>query len=174
LGVVGARSEIIELADPGRADVMYHGGSFNGNALGAIAGRITVEDLTAAKIAKMDEFAGQLKSALERRAYKLGLPLALFNEGSVMGVYFTRGQLRPGTDIPNENLSLSFHLASLNNGVHMGPYGLVSLSTAIDDAAMNEVIPAMEDALDRVAADFEPSSNETPQYAHSSGPRNSS
>jgi glutamate-1-semialdehyde 2,1-aminomutase len=173
LGVVGSRREIIDLADPARPDFMYHGGSFNGNALGAIAGRITVEDLTATRIAKMDELAGQLKNALERRAHKLGLPLAVFNEGSVMGVYFTRDRLRPGTDIPNENLSLSFHLAGVNNGIHMGPYGLVSLSTAIDDAVMNEVIPAMEDALDRVAAASELHATTTPQYVHSHGPKRS-
>jgi glutamate-1-semialdehyde 2,1-aminomutase len=152
VGAVGARREIIDLADPSRSGGVYHGGSFNGNVLGAIAGRITVEDLTAARIAKMDELAGRLKSALERRAHKLGLPLTVFSEGSVMGVYFTRDPINPGADIPNQDLSLRFHLACIINGLHMGPCGIIALSTAIDDGIMNQVISAAEDALDRVAA----------------------
>jgi glutamate-1-semialdehyde 2,1-aminomutase len=151
VGAVGARREIIDLADPCRAGGVYHGGSFNGNVLGAISGRITVDDLTAARITKMDEVAGRLKTGLERRARKLGLPLSVFREGSIMGVYFSRDKLKPGTDIPNQNLSQSFHLACINNGVHMGPYGIIAMSTAIDDEIMNEVISAAEDALDRVA-----------------------
>ncbi len=152
LGVVGARQEIIDLTDPSRTGSLRHGGSFNGNALGALAGRITVEDLTVARIAKMDELAGRLKNALELRARKLGLPLVVPGEGSVMGVYFSPEKLKPGTTIPNESLSLCFHLACTNNGVHMGPFGLISMSTAMDDAIMSQVISAMEDALDRVAS----------------------
>ncbi|MGH9682971.1 MAG: aspartate aminotransferase family protein [Candidatus Acidiferrales bacterium] len=151
LGAVGARREIMDLADPAGSNGVYHGGSFNGNVLGSVAGRITIEDLTAARIAQMDKLAGRLKTALERRAEKLGLPLVVLNEGSVMGVYFTRDKLKPGTDIPNESLSLRFHLACINNGVHMGPCGLISMSTAINEGILGEVISAMEDALDRVA-----------------------
>jgi glutamate-1-semialdehyde 2,1-aminomutase len=151
LGVVGGRREIIDLTDPRRPGCMYHGGSFNGNALGTIAGRITVENLTALRIAKMDELAGRLKNALDFRAQQRGLPMTVLCEGSVMGMYFTHDRLKPGTSIPNENLSQSFHLACINRGIHTGPYGLVSMSTAIDDEIMSQVISAMEDALDQVA-----------------------
>jgi glutamate-1-semialdehyde 2,1-aminomutase len=68
-----------------------------------------------------------------------------------MGVYFSQEKLRPGPEVPNADLSHSFHLACLNNGVHMGPGGVIAMSTAIDDNIMAEVISAMEDALDRVA-----------------------
>jgi glutamate-1-semialdehyde 2,1-aminomutase len=152
LGAVGARREIMDLADPNRGGGVYHGGSFNGNVLGTIAGRITVEDLTAARIAKMDELAGRLKNGLERRARKLGLPLTVCHEGSVMGVYFSHDKLKPGTDFPNQHLSQGFHLACINNGVHMGSLGQIALSTAIDDGILNEIIAGMEAALDQVAA----------------------
>jgi glutamate-1-semialdehyde aminotransferase len=70
-----------------------------------------------------------------------------------MGVYFSRQELRPGDDIPSADLSQRFHLACLNNGVHMGPGGVIAISTAIDDAIVAEVISALEDALDRIACD---------------------
>jgi len=152
VGAVGGREEIVELADPNHPKGTYHGGSFNGNVLGSVAGRVTVEDLTAAKISEMDKHAGRLKAALEMRAAKLGLPLAVPSNGSVMGVYFSQERLSPGPEVPNADLSRSFHLACLNNGVHMGPGGMIAMSTAIDDNTMAEVISAMEDALDRVAA----------------------
>lgn len=151
LGAVGGRGEIIDLADPGHPKGVYHGGSFNGNILGSVAGQVTLQDLTAARIAKMDELVTRLKAALEKRAAKLGLPLSVPSNGSVMGVYFTREKLRPGPDVPSAELSHRFHLACLNNGVHMGPFGVIAMSTAIDDAIMTEVISATEDALDRVA-----------------------
>ncbi len=164
LGAVGGRREIIDLADPGRSGGVYHSGSFNGNVLGTIAGRITVEDLTAARIAKMDQLAGRLKNGLERRAHKLGLPLTVCHEGSVMGVYFSHDKLKPGTDFPNQHLSHGFHLACINNGVHMGPPGQIAMSTAIDDGIMDEVIAGMEDALDQVSAatEAEPSAGSGP------------
>lgn len=152
VGAVGGRAEIVELANPGHPKGIYHGGSFNGNVLGSAAGRVTIEDLTAAKISKMDARAARLKTGLEVRAAKLGLPLTVPNNGSVMGVYFSKEKLSPGPVLPNADLSYSFHLACLNNGVHMGPGGVIAMSTAIDDAIMAEVISAMEDALDRVAA----------------------
>ena len=151
VGAVGARQEIMQLADPGRPNGVYHGGSFNGNILGSVAGRITLEDLTAARITKMDELAARLKDALEKRAAKLGLPLTVPSNGSVMGVYFSRDRLQPGPEVPNPELSQRFHLACLNNGVHMGPGGVIALSTAIDDGIMAGVISAVEDALDLVA-----------------------
>jgi len=151
VGAVGARQEIMQLADPGRPNGVYHGGSFNGNILGSVAGRITLEDLTAARITKMDELAARLKDALEKRAAKLELPLTVPSNGSVMGVYFSRDRLQPGPEVPNPELSQRFHLACLNNGVHMGPGGVIALSTAIDDGIMAGVISAVEDALDLVA-----------------------
>jgi len=152
VGAVGGRGEIVELADPRHPKGIYHGGSFNGNVLGSVAGRVTVADLTVGKISQMDKLAGRLKTALEKRAAKLELPLTVPSNGSVMGVYFSREKLSPGPEVPNADLSHSFHLACLNNGVHMGPGGVIAMSTAIDDNVMAEVISAMEDALDRVAA----------------------
>jgi len=152
VGAVGGRAEIIDLADPFHPQGIYHGGSFNGNVLGCVAGRVTIENLTAAKISKMDDLATRLKAALEARAAKLGLPLTVPSNGSVMGVYFSREKVGPGPEVPNADVSQSFHLACSNNGIHMGPGGVIAMSTAIEDAIMTEVISAMEDAMDRVAA----------------------
>jgi glutamate-1-semialdehyde 2,1-aminomutase len=151
LGATGGRADIIELTDPRRPDAMYHGGSYNGNVLSTLAGRVTLEHLTREEIAQMDELMLSLRTALEKKAAQLGLPLTVQQTGSVMGVYLTKENLRAGLVIPNEELAQSFHLACVNNGLHLGPGGMVALTTAIKHAEMDEVIAGMTDALERIA-----------------------
>jgi glutamate-1-semialdehyde 2,1-aminomutase len=152
VGAVGARREIMDLADPARDGGLYHGGSFNGNVLGSLAGRITVEHLTPEAIGRMDRQADRLKRELEAKARALGLSLFVLNEGSVMGLYFSNTKPKPGPDLPNKDLAQRFHLACLNNGVQMGPGGMVSMATAITDAALDEAIAGMS----RASADIAP------------------
>jgi glutamate-1-semialdehyde 2,1-aminomutase len=152
LGATGGRAEIIGLADPRRPDVMYHGGSYNGNVLGCLAGRITLDHLTRQHIAHMDALMLKLRTALEEKAAQVRIPLTLQQTGSVMGIYFTDKPLRAGTILPNEELAQAFLLACINNGIHMGPGGMVALTTAIREAEMAEVIAAMTNAMERVAS----------------------
>ena len=151
MGATGGRADILEITNPGIEKPMYHGGSFNGNVLSCIAGRATLEHLTRESIAGMDERTLQLRHALERKASALGLPMTLQQVGSMMGIYFTRERLRAGF-VPEAQLAQSFHLACANNGIHIGPEGMMGLTTAVDDAALREVISGMEDALASIAS----------------------
>jgi len=90
VGAVGGRAEILEITNPHRENALYHGGSYNGNLLGSIAGRITLEHLTQEKIDLMDARAEAIRQAVEMKARQLGLPLTVQQIGSVMGVFFTR------------------------------------------------------------------------------------
>ena len=145
-----AEGEIIDLIDPRRPDVLYHGGSYNGNVLGCVAGQVTLDHLTRQQIARMDELMVTLCIALEQKAAQLGLPLTLQQTGSVMGVYFTDKALRGGMIRPDEELAQAFLLACINNGLHIGPGGLVALSTAIQASQMTEVIGGMTDAMEQI------------------------
>lgn len=149
-GAVGARREIMDLADPAKANGLYHGGSFNGNLLASVAGRIAVEHLTAERIARMDAQADRIKQALEAKAKAVGLSLFVLCEGSVMGLYFSATKPEPGGALPNPELSARYHLACLNRGVQMGPGGMVSMSTAMTDESTAEAIAAMSLALEDV------------------------
>ena len=134
-GAVGARREIMDMADPGRtSEAIYHGGSFNGNALSSIAGRIAIEHLSAERIAWMDKAAQRLKQTLEAKAKSVGVSLFVLDEGSVMGLYFSETKPKPGSHLPNEALSARFHLACLNNGVQTGPGCMIAMATVIDAA----------------------------------------
>ena len=151
VGAVGARAEIMDLADPAQSGGLYHGGSFNGNALGSIAGRIAVEELTPERIGRMDDLALRLSRALEAKAKAVGLSLFILIDGSVMGLYFSETKPQPGSEIPNPDLSASFHLACLNHGIQMGPGGMVSMATVITDEIIEETIAGMSRALEDIA-----------------------
>jgi glutamate-1-semialdehyde 2,1-aminomutase len=150
-GAVGARLEIMDLADPGRNEGIYHGGSYNGNALSSLAGRIAIEHLTAERIAWMDHAARRLKAVLEAKAKSVGVPLFVLDEGSVMGLYFSETKPKPGSQLPNEALSARFHLACLNNGVQTGPGCMIAMATVIDEATLNEASAGMSQALADIA-----------------------
>jgi glutamate-1-semialdehyde 2,1-aminomutase len=151
VGAVGGRAEILEITSPRAAAPIYHGGSYNGNLLGCLAGKATMEHLTRERIAEMDSQVLALRHALESKAAKLGMPLTIRQTGSIMGIYFADGDLQPGSSLPNEHLSRSFHLACSVNGVHIGPGGVLAFNTAVTDEAFIQVVAGMEDALERTA-----------------------
>jgi glutamate-1-semialdehyde 2,1-aminomutase len=139
MGVTGGRAEVMDVLDPHREQPLYHGGSFNGNLLSSVTGRVSLEHFGREQIAAMDRRAAELRTALIERAAELGLPLSIVAEGSVMGVYPTESLARhSGNFIAGEATQL-LHLAALTHGVLIGPGGEIALSSVIDDEALELV-----------------------------------
>jgi glutamate-1-semialdehyde 2,1-aminomutase len=152
MGVLGGSEQIMEVLDPHREQPLYHGGSFNGNLLSSVAGRVSLEHLSAATIAAMDGRAAGLRAALTAEAEALGLPLTIVGEGSVMGVYLTDvlGRHDAGTFAADEATQL-LHLAALTHGVLMGPGGEIALSSATEGTALDLAHEGLLRALADVA-----------------------
>ncbi len=152
MGVVGGSAQIMDVLDPHRERPLYHGGSFNGNLLSSVAGRVSLEHFTAATIAAMDERAAGLRDALESEAAALGLPITTVGEGSVMGVYLTDTLERhDGNTFNAGEPTQLLHLAALTRGVLMGPGGEIALSSATAGAALDEAHEGLLGALGDVA-----------------------
>ncbi|WP_137391091.1 aspartate aminotransferase family protein [Rhodoligotrophos defluvii] len=151
MGAVAGRAEIMSILDPRKGGSVFHGGSFNGNRIGAAAGRVAVADLTAGAIAAMDGRAIQLRQALKAKADALGLPVAVTGAGSVLGIAFLNDPARHEDDPSAFGVSVLFQLACLNRGVSFAPGGVMALATMVDDAALAHGVSAMEAALEAVA-----------------------
>ncbi|MGE5408922.1 MAG: aminotransferase class III-fold pyridoxal phosphate-dependent enzyme, partial [Syntrophothermus sp.] len=151
MGALGGRADLMEVLDPERAEPLYHGGSFNGNLLSSVAGRVSLEHLTREEILAMDERAAALRQALLERAAALGLPLTVVGEGSVMGVYVADSLHRHETLFHAGEATSLLHLAALLRGVFMGPGGEIALSTATRDKALEEARDGLLGALEEVA-----------------------
>jgi glutamate-1-semialdehyde 2,1-aminomutase len=151
MGALGGRDEVMEVLDPERAEPLYHGGSFNGNLLSCVAGRISLEHLTRETIAAMEERARSLGDSLGERASALGLPLTIVGEGSVMGVYLTDSVRRHETIFHAGEATSLLHLSALLRGVFMGPGGEIALSSATADDALELARDGLLGALEDVA-----------------------
>jgi glutamate-1-semialdehyde 2,1-aminomutase len=149
VGVVAGSERLLQVLDPGRDDSLYHGGSFNGNPLGATAGRITLEHLDASAIAAMDDRAERLRAALESAAAAVDVPLRITGDGSILGSYVV------GEDCsPDRELGARFHLAAINNGVYFGQDGEFAMATTIDDEILEEAIAGLTAALGDLAEEI--------------------
>ena len=151
MGVVGGRADVMDVLDPHRDHPLYHGGSFNGNLLSCVTGKVSLEHLTAETIAAMAERAARLRGALEERAGELGLPLVTVAEGSVMGVYVADELGQHDAMFNAGEPTQLLHLAALTHGVLMGPGGEIALSSATRDEALELAVDGLTAALTDVA-----------------------
>ena len=146
VGAIAAGGDLMKAFDERQDEVLSHGGSFNGNPIGCVAGRIAVEDLTQEQIHSMDRLAAKLVAGLERGANAHEVPLSVRGVGSAFGVYV----LGPDGE-PSAELTSQLQLAALVNGVYLGPEGELSMSTPMTDVLVEEALERLDSALARVA-----------------------
>ncbi|HMK84917.1 MAG TPA: aminotransferase class III-fold pyridoxal phosphate-dependent enzyme [Steroidobacteraceae bacterium] len=151
LGAFGGSREVMEIFDPTRRGAVFHGGSFNGNPIGCAAGLVTLRDLTSECIASMDAACLALRSALARRAAQLNLAVTLTGVGSVLGIAFTADPKRHEDDPSALGLASLFHLACANEGLLIGPGGILTVSTVHDEAAIAFAARGLAAAMGEIA-----------------------
>jgi glutamate-1-semialdehyde 2,1-aminomutase len=147
VGVVAASAELMSIFDLAPERPLYHGGSFNGNVLGMIAGAIAVRDLKAADIARIETLGETLREELAGAAESVGVPIRTSGVGSAFGLYVLDA---PGGEIDWEATRL-LHLAAVNRGVYYGVGGEFGLCTALSDLEVAQTSVAMRGALSDVA-----------------------
>jgi glutamate-1-semialdehyde 2,1-aminomutase len=151
LGAFGGSREFMSMFDPTRSGCVFHGGSFNGNLLGCAAGFATLTALTEDRIAAMDAACLRIRSALAQRAQELGIGVIVTGLGSVAGIAFTGDPKRHEDDPSALGLASLFHLACLSEGVLIGPGGVLTVSTAHDEAAIEAAVAGLSAALGKIA-----------------------
>jgi glutamate-1-semialdehyde 2,1-aminomutase len=148
VGAVTASEELMAEFDPLGEQPLYHGGSFNGNLLGSVAGRIAVSDLTAAEIKRLDSLADWMRTEINQAAEAEGLPVMTSGVGSAFGLYVLE---EPDGEIDWEGSAL-LHLAAVTRGVYYGSGGEFGLSTALDAEIAERAIEGLRGAISDVAA----------------------
>jgi glutamate-1-semialdehyde 2,1-aminomutase len=147
VGVVAASAEIMGVFDLDPVRPLYHGGSFNGNVLGMIAGAIAVRDLTATDIARIDAQAEQLRADLAEASESVGVQVRTSGVGSAFGLYALDDETGE-IDWPTSRL---LHLAAVNRGVYYGVGGEFGLCTALSEWEIAQASAALRSALADVA-----------------------
>jgi glutamate-1-semialdehyde 2,1-aminomutase len=152
LGAFGGARDVMTIFDPTRPRAFFHGGSFNGNPLACAAGLVTLRDLTRERIEAMDAACAVLRAAIERRAAELKLEISLSGIGSVAGISFDADPQRHEDDPSALGLASLFQLACANEGVLIGPGGVLSLSSAHDSESVAFAIQGLSRALEAISA----------------------
>lgn len=148
VGAIVADTKLMEIFDPLGAQPLYHGGSFNGNLIGSVAGKIAVERLTAGEIERINGLSDRLRGAIESAGEEFGLPLTTSGVGSAFGLYVLDA---PGGEIEWDATFL-LHLAAVTHGVYFGSGGEFGVCTAVDDETMSAAANGMAEAIADVAA----------------------
>jgi glutamate-1-semialdehyde 2,1-aminomutase len=152
VGAITASKELMSPFDLEQEGSLYHGGSFNGNLLGSIAGTIAVRDLTAVEIARIDAQTTRLREGLAESAQELGVPIRTSGVGSVFGLYVLDG---PDGEI-DWKASRLLHLAAVNHGVYYGTGGEFGLCTTTSDDEVEEALAGLSSALADLAREGAP------------------
>jgi len=143
VGAITATRELMRPFDLAGGGSLYHGGSFNGNLLGSVAGQIAVQDLTAVEIVRIDAQAERLRLGLEQAARELGVPIRTPGVGSAFGLYVLD---RPDGEI-DWKASRLLHLAAVNHGVYYGTGGEFGVCTAFGDEEIEQASAGLGSAL---------------------------
>jgi len=153
VGAVGGHSEVLRIFDPADLKV-FHTGTFNANPVTMVAGEVSVRELTAERIARMDNLRETLQSGLVGLAQKHRLPLATNHYGSCLNLYFS--ETVPESSVVRDDGAVmdKFHLACINHGLFIAPRGMIALSTVSGEEHVAEAIERADAAMHDVAAEI--------------------
>lgn len=155
VGAVGGRAEVMAVMDP-RQGRMFHSGTFNGNPVTAAAGLVSVRELTAVRIERMATLAEELDRSLHGSARRVGLPFSTRRVGSMLNLYLTDEAPAASIERTDAELMSAFHLAAMNNGLHLASRGLIALSTVMTEADIADIGQRFAATIDDVADAFQP------------------
>lgn len=152
VGAVGGKLEHMKVFDLDAPKAM-HSGTFCGNPVSMAAGVVSVRELTAERIDRMDVLAARLSDGLTKHASNLKLPLSINHRGSLLNLFFA--DTVPGEPKrQNAKLLELFFIAALNHGLMLADRGVMVLSTVMDKALIDTVVQraaaAMEDVVDEM------------------------
>jgi glutamate-1-semialdehyde 2,1-aminomutase len=150
VGAIAASAELMSIFDPAHPNAVYHGGSFNGNPLGTVAGRVAMEHFGTAEIDRMNVQGAHLRTALESASRSSGVPLEVTGDGSILGVHVLGAD---GTT--SHTLTRRLQLAAINRGVYFGQDGEFALATPFTDDDVSEAIEILEQALADLVPELE-------------------
>ena len=167
LGAFGGREEIMALFDPSRGPpVIPHPGSYNANPVSLAAGLATLELLTRDAIGRLNAAGDRVREGLRRAFADAHLPAAITGLGSLFGIHLTEGPVRTIRDAARADAALRHRifLGLYNEGVLIDPRGVGTLSTAIGEAEIGELLAAVRAVVARVAPQVgSPDDHRTPR-----------
>jgi glutamate-1-semialdehyde 2,1-aminomutase len=152
VGAIGGRADVMAVFDPTEGKpALPHGGTFSANPVTMRAGLAAMELLDGAAFERLDAIGDRLRDGIDEAFHRQGVPGGTVGLGSLLKIHFTD---RPVHDYRSAQLNeaemkrqAAFNMALVNEGILMAGYGLMALSTPMEDDDVGAIIAGVSSAL---------------------------
>jgi glutamate-1-semialdehyde 2,1-aminomutase len=139
LAAFGGRAEIMDRFDARRTGALVHGGTFNGNPVGAAAGLATLRFLTPDRYERLANLGDRIRGRLTDAFAVGGLDARVDGVASLFQVFAGPTLVGDAGLSATENLFLSL----LVDGFHLAPRGMGAISTPVTEADVDALADAI-------------------------------
>lgn len=152
VGGVGGRADVMAVFDPSKGrPAVPHGGTFSANPVTMVAGLTAMQLMTDAAYAQLDRQGDTLRGALNQAFADSGVSGQATGLGSLIKLHLKSSPIanyRDAHPSPAQAKAMNrFNIEMLNRGILMASYGLIALSTPMQDADIAQIAEAAHDAL---------------------------
>lgn len=152
VGAFGGKAEIMSKIAP--SGPIYQAGTLSGNPLAMTAGYETLSQLTPADYQEFNRKADMLEKGITAAAEKYRIPLTSNRAGSMIGFFFTNGNVINYETAKTSNLAYfaTYYCEMANQGVFLPPsqFEGLFLSTAHTDGDIEKTIQAVDVAFSKL------------------------
>ena len=141
------------LFDPSHgAPAIPHPGSYNANPVSLASGLATLELLTHEAIAGLNRTGDRVRAELTRVFGEAGISVGITGLGSLFGIHFTDRVVRTIRDAAGADATMRHRifLGLYNEGILLDPRGVGTLSTAIGEREVDQLLGALRRVLARL------------------------
>jgi len=153
VGAYGGRADVMRLVAP--EGPVYQAGTLAGNPVAMAAGLAALDQLDRRAYSKLEALSAQLEEGLLDSAAKSGVSITVNRVGSMVGLFFAKGEVRNFKDAKASDHVLypKFHRGLLERGSYFPPsaFETIFLSTAHSVSDVNRTVASARIAFREVA-----------------------
>ena len=156
VGAYGGKRKIMEHIAP--QGPVYQAGTLSGNPVAMTAGIETLKQIKKSGFYDaLEEKSERLASGLTNAAKKAGIPIAVSRVGSILGMFFTEGEVTDFKDAKKSDLNRfsAYYKGMLEKGIYLAPsqFEALFVSSAHNIEYIDETIRAAEAVLAKLKAE---------------------
>jgi glutamate-1-semialdehyde 2,1-aminomutase len=141
LAAFGGRADVLGQFDARRPGALTHGGTFNGNPVGAAAGLATLAELTPARYDELAARAERLSQAVAAAADRSGTAVRVDVVASLFQVRL--GDHTAASAVATGTGAADLFIGLLLEGFYLAPRGMGAIATPATDADVDELASAI-------------------------------
>jgi len=149
LAAFGGRADVMDRFDARRPDALTHGGTFNGNPVGAAAGLATLAELTPDRYDKLARRADRLRDQVASAAASAGIAVRVDAVASLFQVRL--GDHTAASAVATGTGAADLFVGLLLEGFYLAPRGMGAIATPATDTDVDDLAEAIIRVATRIA-----------------------